>query len=272
MPDIVANLRVDQAWGSAQIMGALHQVGGRYNYRRTVLTADCGGSCATTSQAVRLSRRRVGLGGRRRYDLEDAVGCQGHALRSDRVCRRCQPVRRLRAGQQLACTSRASRSGLNDAAGVLAIRHGRWSAGSRADQDLGRHASRSSITGPQACAPRGSPVTWTSSTTTMQRQLLAAAVCAGRLLQHPAVGSDCRSTNCNPDWSTVSLASRTMWNPVANLDVGLEVAYTKVNTAYRWDGELDRAPRTLAGRHLHIEDQDRLDCHDACAAQLLAVI
>jgi hypothetical protein len=26
MPDIVANLRVDQAWGSAQIMGALHQV------------------------------------------------------------------------------------------------------------------------------------------------------------------------------------------------------------------------------------------------------
>jgi hypothetical protein len=30
MPDIVANLRVDQAWGSAQIMGALHQVGSLY--------------------------------------------------------------------------------------------------------------------------------------------------------------------------------------------------------------------------------------------------
>jgi hypothetical protein len=29
-PDIVANLRVDQAWGSAQIMGALHQVNGTY--------------------------------------------------------------------------------------------------------------------------------------------------------------------------------------------------------------------------------------------------
>ena len=25
-PDVVANLRVDQAWGSAQIMGAVHQV------------------------------------------------------------------------------------------------------------------------------------------------------------------------------------------------------------------------------------------------------
>ena len=29
-PDIVANLRVDQAWGSAQIMGALHQVNMQY--------------------------------------------------------------------------------------------------------------------------------------------------------------------------------------------------------------------------------------------------
>jgi hypothetical protein len=29
-PDIVANIRVDQAWGSAQIMGALHQVNGTY--------------------------------------------------------------------------------------------------------------------------------------------------------------------------------------------------------------------------------------------------
>jgi hypothetical protein len=30
MPDVVANLRVDQAWGSAQIMGALHQVNATY--------------------------------------------------------------------------------------------------------------------------------------------------------------------------------------------------------------------------------------------------
>jgi Porin subfamily len=30
MPDVVANLRVDQAWGSAQIMGALHEVSAAY--------------------------------------------------------------------------------------------------------------------------------------------------------------------------------------------------------------------------------------------------
>ncbi|MGE3991801.1 MAG: hypothetical protein AB7F49_28160, partial [Pseudorhodoplanes sp.] len=37
---------------------------------------------------------------------------------------------------------------------------------------------------------------------------------------------------CDPDWSMWRLSSRTMWNPVANLDVGLEVAYTQVNTAF----------------------------------------
>src|SRR5215813_4289342 len=30
VPDVVANLRVDQAWGSAQIMGALHEVNAQY--------------------------------------------------------------------------------------------------------------------------------------------------------------------------------------------------------------------------------------------------
>jgi len=32
VPDVVANLRVDQAWGAAQIMGALHEVNGQYYY------------------------------------------------------------------------------------------------------------------------------------------------------------------------------------------------------------------------------------------------
>jgi hypothetical protein len=40
-PDIVANLRVDQAWGSAQIMGAIHDVGAGY-YGASV----GGGTCA----------------------------------------------------------------------------------------------------------------------------------------------------------------------------------------------------------------------------------
>src|ERR1019366_7054267 len=37
-PDIVANLRIDQAWGSAQIMGAIHDASAQY-YSTTATNA-----------------------------------------------------------------------------------------------------------------------------------------------------------------------------------------------------------------------------------------
>jgi len=42
-PDVVANLRVDQAWGSAQVMGALHEVNAGY-YGATPITGSPGNS------------------------------------------------------------------------------------------------------------------------------------------------------------------------------------------------------------------------------------
>ena len=58
-PDVVANLRVDQAWGSAQIMGALHDVNATYyagtgntacNWRAAIrMTNSVGWSAAVSS-------------------------------------------------------------------------------------------------------------------------------------------------------------------------------------------------------------------------------
>jgi len=36
-------------------------------------------------------------------------------------------------------------------------------------------------------------------------------------------------STCNPSYNTWQIGSRTMWNPVPNLDVGLEVVYTQLN-------------------------------------------
>jgi hypothetical protein len=47
-PDIVANLRVDQAWGSAQVMGALHQVNPEYYASTSVTTVANGGPSSTS--------------------------------------------------------------------------------------------------------------------------------------------------------------------------------------------------------------------------------
>ncbi len=50
MPDIVANLRVDQTWGSAQVMGALHEVNASY-YGAGAATAPSATSLAHPSDA-----------------------------------------------------------------------------------------------------------------------------------------------------------------------------------------------------------------------------
>jgi hypothetical protein len=37
---------------------------------------------------------------------------------------------------------------------------------------------------------------------------------------------------CNPDFQVWNVGTRTIWNPVPNLDVGLEVMYTKIETKH----------------------------------------
>ncbi len=63
-PDVVANLRVDQPWGSAQIMAALHNVNG-----------SCYGTFCNAGRGPAQQRRgSVRLGSRRRRDVQRAVG------------------------------------------------------------------------------------------------------------------------------------------------------------------------------------------------------
>jgi hypothetical protein len=38
--------------------------------------------------------------------------------------------------------------------------------------------------------------------------------------------------SCNPDYSFAQVGTRTLWNPVRNLDIGLDLLYTKLNSAY----------------------------------------
>ena len=41
------------------------------------------------------------------------------------------------------------------------------------------------------------------------------------------------NNSCSPDFSYWQAGTRTQWNPHPNLDIGLEVLYTKLNTAYK---------------------------------------
>ena len=73
-PDIAGNLRVDQAWGSAQIMAALHNdSGGYYSNVPGAL-----GSSAAGVQVFGHPGEFLGLGSRRRREVRQLPAPAGH--------------------------------------------------------------------------------------------------------------------------------------------------------------------------------------------------
>src|SRR6185437_4166564 len=68
-----------------------------------------------------------------------------------------------------------------------------------------------------------------------------------------AVGA-AAATACSPDWSLWQIGSRTIWNPVQNLDVGVEVMYSRVQTAFAGGATTVAAGAQPAGAT--VADQD----------------
>jgi hypothetical protein len=60
--------------------------------------------------------------------------------------------------------------------------------------------------------------------------------------------------SCDPDFSFYQIGSRTQWNPHPLLDIGLEVVYTHLNTAFEGLGVV--APGAPQNNVLRVEDQD----------------
>jgi hypothetical protein len=47
-----------------------------------------------------------------------------------------------------------------------------------------------------------------------------------------ATAANFQVSNCSPNWSITEVGSRTMWNPVPDLDVGVDVVWYHLNTAF----------------------------------------
>jgi len=259
MPDIVGNLRVDQAWGSAQVMGVLKQVGARYynNFPGGGFCAGGGGNsttCAAPSDewgwavggGLTLNMpwdKKDTLSGVIAYGkgasgyIANAMGTsylhkQGVAVgpNSDGVF--AQP------GTTGAIVGLAGYDGsiqlTTQWGGTVAFEH-YWTPSLRTSWVFGYAATEYNSTAKAIIASNG---------------------CAGAapLLTAFSISSQ----PCDPNWSLMRLSSRTMWNPVANLDVGLEVAYTKINTGFEGSAVVAGNPTVtgLANGRYNINDQD----------------
>jgi hypothetical protein len=246
VPDIVGNLRVDQAWGSAQIMGALTQIQGRYYQNSPV--PNCG---ATNSTLCGHPGDEWGwaVGGgltlKMPWDAKDTFsGVIAYGKGASQFVAYGQTSAFLHkqdvASGALANAVFANPNSVAGYGGGLELST-TW-GGTVAFEHYWTPSLRTSWVFGYIDVSYGDTA----------KALIAAGGCRGAN-GTGGVFTNVTVANCNPDWSEWRLASRTMWNPVANLDVGVEVAYSQVNTA--WGGSATVATaNSLAGTY-NIADQ-----------------
>ena len=254
VPDIVGNLRVDQAWGSAQIMGGLSAV--RANYYTNNPTASCNVPAVTgnTTDCFHPGDEwGWGVGGgltlKMPWDAKDTLsGVIAYAKGATGLVTHANGQNFVHKGDGL------GNGALTDAVFANPGQIAGYSGGLELTEAWGGTVAFEHYWTPSL---RTSWVFGYLSVeyTDTAKQLIASGQCvgAGQRFKGATV------TNCDPDYSLWRLASRTMWNPVANLDIGVEVAYNKIDTAFAGSAFLNGSPTGyapgLAPGKYSIEDQ-----------------
>jgi porin-like protein len=219
MPDVVANWRVDQAWGYAGVSAAAHEAGGAYyltpNNVNNGHPADKLGWAVAAGAKINLPGGDI-VGINACY-TEGAVG----------YCTRNGSQQLYNASTSVAAGwavdgifAPGSEVELTRVWSVLAAYEHVWSARWRTSW-FGGYVN----------------VDYNGTATGILNSALAAgSVCArpfaGLAGNLSAVRADV-GNSCNPDFSLYEIGTRTQWNPVPQLDIALEVLYTHYNTAYK---------------------------------------
>jgi hypothetical protein len=252
-PDIVGNLRVDQPWGSAQIMAALHDASG------SCYGVFCNAGVGAGNSGPDATGWAVGAGVM--FNLPWAQGDQFWA-------------------QATWARGAASYLGLNKfvANDLYAMyRDGGAAPGAIGSAGLGWAFDGIFTTGTGVSLTQGfqfiaaaqhywTPALRTSvfgGVATLDFDATATAkFCAGvPVAAAGAMGAGLAGTTpggslgCNPDFKVIQVGSRTIWSPVRNLDIGVEVLYTRFDQSFTGDWNLGssgaRAPGLYTAR-----DQD----------------
>ena len=277
MPDIVSNIRIDQAWGNWQVMSALHDASAAYYF------AGPGFSCATAGTTMSQSFNcgypgdklgwAVGTGaninlpwitpgdrfgfqfnwakGATRYVVNqpgtNAAGffggnySVGLGFLADAVLRDnnvLNPVTGLPQGGSLELT---------DAWGFMAVYEHLWTP----------RLKTSFYGGDVQISYNG-----TATNYICQNALLPGAPLAGSIGNlNPIAGNPFTAArSCDPDFGIWFVGSRTQWNIRPDFYLGMDLVYQKLQTSF--DGlasfTANAGPRPSSGPLYRVEDQDAL--------------
>jgi hypothetical protein len=207
VPDIVGNLRVDQAWGSAQVSGALHLNQAQYYGTPVAPAGQQGHPDDKWGWAV-----GAGILLKMPWDAKDtfAVSATYAEGATTYVANAGGAFGTRGTFSNLTQVGGVAAGWLDDAyfgpLGQLELPTA-WNV-TAGFQHYWTNSLRSSIW--------GSYLNYEANSTTVD-----ALICPAR-----GQGPGCA------DFAAYQIGSRTIWNPVTNLDIGLEVMYSKVETAF----------------------------------------
>jgi hypothetical protein len=206
-PDIVGNIRVDQAWGSAQISGALHLNQATYYAlgAPNLHPDDKWGWAVGAGLLLKMP-----------WDPKDTFAVAGHY---------CEGATTYCVNVPGSYGARSSGASLFQDGGVAV---GWWDDAYFASTGV----NNGQLELPKVWSVQaGFQHYWTNSLRSSiwgvyqsyeaSSNAVDTIICAGR-----GFGAGCA------DWNSWQVGSRTIWNPVTNLDIGLEVMYTKIETAF----------------------------------------
>jgi len=241
-PDVVGALRIDQAWGYAQVSAALHDASGGY-YGASLTGADVNGHPSD----------KFGFAMTGGFTLNDVLGFKGDQF-----------------GMQAAYSQ--------GAAGYVTRATGAWqmyNAGNNAgfgwitDGVYGATGTSVELTTVWGINGFFQHIWWNPKWRTSlyggyveidYDSTAKSLICPGgaaTAVPNGFGGAVTGVTNCNPDFSWWQVGTRTQWNPHPDLDIGVDVLWTHLNTAYKGTANLAANGARPAGNYV-IDDQDIL--------------
>jgi hypothetical protein len=255
-PDVVGALRIDQAWGYAQIAAALHDASGGYYGTSTTFSDLNGHPGNKTGFAV--------TGG---FTLNDILGFKGDQFGMQAA------YSQGAAGYVTRATTPFLVFNSNNNVGMNWVTDGVFDTGTGIElttvwgingfvQHFWNPRWRTSLYGGYV------EVDYDGTATTMINSHFPGA--AGSLQTCGVVGGAVNSpvtpsagNSCSPDSSWWQVGTRTQWNPHPDLDIGVDVLWTHLNTAFKgnasaFTGSGARPSCVSAVGGCTIDDQDVL--------------
>jgi hypothetical protein len=231
IPDIVGALRVDQAWGSAQVAAALHQNrAGNYGTDTTSAGGGCaaGGALCSPADAYGWAAM-AGIVVNVPWNKGDKFWVEGTVAQGagSYVGINGALVGQTNNWVRFNGRNVAAAWGIDSVFGNLPAAGGQtgqqlttfWSIAA-AFEHYWTPALRTDIFGSYTAADFNG----TATTLFCQSPMSPIKSVAGATLTS--------NVGCDPDYNLINVGARTIWNPAAQFDIGLEVMYSRVETKY----------------------------------------